>query len=222
MFFDELFPVCFEEIGSVYRTSFLCGQLYYGCCLYSDEHRQVWRPAQYEIAETSARLFAITTAGRDAYNRPIPLHTPALEVNEEFPVIRAKKRPVILFTPVPSPSPTFVAQDHVLHKKVALVAPLYGVLKATGEAKFRQETIDRVRKLEFLHLLYLPPFVGGLAKPSLVRLDTLQPAFLSHLEPLNARLADDVIALLQSMVQGMVTGRTTEEFNYIRSELLRA
>ncbi len=139
MFLDELFPVCFQEIGSDYRRSFICGQLYRACCLYTDEHRQLWRPAQFEIPETSASLFTITSICSDAYNRSVPLHTPALDVNEEFPVVRAKKRPVILFPPVSSPSPGFVGQDHVLHKKVALVAPLYGVVKATGEAKFRQD-----------------------------------------------------------------------------------
>jgi hypothetical protein len=43
-----------------------------------------------------ASQFRITTAGQDAFKRTLPLHVPRLETNEEFVVVRAKVRPVIL------------------------------------------------------------------------------------------------------------------------------
>jgi hypothetical protein len=53
-------------------------------------------PSTDEPTKTLAREFQLQAAGKDAFRRAYPLHVPKLETNEEFIVIRAKRRPVIL------------------------------------------------------------------------------------------------------------------------------
>jgi hypothetical protein len=57
----------------------------------SAQTRHFW-PESNEPTKTMASSFRITAAGADAFQRPLPLQVPKLEMNEEFPVIRAKKR----------------------------------------------------------------------------------------------------------------------------------
>ncbi len=224
MFLDELIDPFFEEVGSGYRDTFercqlfRC-QLFIGPVMYLDEERRFWRPAEYTRGITVAELFRMITASTDAYSRKSPLHAPKLKSDKEFPVVRAKGRPFILLSSIPEPSPPCAGTDRHLHKKVGLVAPIQSAVKATGESKFKEEIIERIRKLEFLHLLFLLPHAGAIDRYSLLRLDLLQTTFLSHLEPINCCLCEDAQGVVTDMLQAPLSGESTERLEFVRESL---
>jgi len=100
-FFDEIVDNFFEELGSGYRGAYKRGQLFWTPVFYNKEHLELWRPKNYDNTKTYASEFIQTSSTSDAFNRQIPLYAPKLEINEEFVVVTAKRRPVILIAPVP-------------------------------------------------------------------------------------------------------------------------
>ena len=104
MFFDEFVEPFFEELGDEFRTTYVPGQLFETYVFYTYENLEIWRPTKYDGTQTCATEFQIVTAGGDAFRRPQPLHSPKLEAYEEFPVITAKRRPVVLIVPDPERS----------------------------------------------------------------------------------------------------------------------
>lgn len=104
MFIDEWFEKnYYKELPLGYRTqsSHQCGQFFWTHMLFTFENLQFWRPLAdpAEPTKTIATDFRIVSAVRDAFKRSIPLAQPALETNEEFVVVKAKKRPVLLIQP---------------------------------------------------------------------------------------------------------------------------
>ena len=77
------------------------GHLYYAGAQYPAEELQLWRPSDFEneVAKSYATTFVISKPGQDAFRRKYPLSHPQLAINEEFPVIRVKPRPVVLLIP---------------------------------------------------------------------------------------------------------------------------
>jgi len=219
VFLDELINPFFEQVGSGYRGTFGRCQLFIGPVMYLDEDRRFWRPAEYTRGSTVAERFRMTTASTDAYSRHSPLHAPKLESDEEFPVVRAKRRPFVLLSSIPEPSPSFRGAERHLHKKVGLVAPIQSAVKPTGETKYKEAIIDRIRKLEFLHLLFLLPHAGAIDRCSLLRLDLLQTTFLTHLEPVNCCLCEDAKDVVTDMLQALLSGESTERLEFVRESL---
>jgi hypothetical protein len=104
MFVDEWFSVDFYiqlPLGYHNPGNFRFGQFFKTHAYYPHEHLELWRPLPdpSEPTKTIASKFQIVGAGKDAFRRGLPLHVPKLETNEEFIVVRAKERPVVLIQP---------------------------------------------------------------------------------------------------------------------------
>jgi hypothetical protein len=92
----DLFPNMYVQLGPKFRQLKVAGQICINPVLYCYENAQIWRPLQVDSTETQATRFEIVAAGQDAYNRALPLKIPSLSIKEEFPVVKAKRRPVIV------------------------------------------------------------------------------------------------------------------------------
>jgi hypothetical protein len=207
-----------------YRNKHRFGQLFWTHAYYPHEHLELWRPVPNpdEPTKTIAKVFQLQAAGEDAFNRPIPLHVPKLETNEEFLVIRAKRRPVVLLQPESSLSnQTNPSYRGRVNRKLCLVAQVFGLSDVkTGREEFDPKFVDRVRKMEFPELLFLPKCPGLLEVDSMLRLDGVQSVFVPHLEPTTLALSDELTLILKQQFQFLVTGSAADEYSELREVLL--
>ena len=77
------------------------GRIYRTPCYYPHENLELFRalPTSEEVAISKSSRFVIRPAGGDKFKHNFPLADPPLKSNEEFLVVRAKPRPVILLVP---------------------------------------------------------------------------------------------------------------------------
>jgi hypothetical protein len=102
MYIDEWFKDDFyKQLPLGYHQQFSFGQFFRTHAYYPHENLELWRPIPdpNEPTKTIASQFQVVAAGKDAFRRGIPLAVPKLETNEEFLVVRAKMRPVVLVMP---------------------------------------------------------------------------------------------------------------------------
>src|ERR1700680_638433 len=182
MYIDEYFGDGFSNpLPLGYHQHFSFGQIFRTHAYYPHEHLELWRPIPdpTEPTKTMASQFQIVAAGQDAFRRNFPLASPKLETNEEFLVLRAKKRPVVLVMPE---TPPFGVDNKgyrgKVQRRICLVAQVYGLADMrTGREEFNPSFVERVRKMEFPQLMFLPVRPGFLELDSLLRLDELQSVF---------------------------------------------
>lgn len=170
MFIDEWFRDGFYKklpLGYHNDANFCFGQVFWTHAYYPHENLELWRPVMdpAEPTKTVASQFRITTAGQDAFKRTLPLHVPRLETNEEFIVVRAKIRPVILIqTELPLAGVDNRGYRGKIQRRRTLVAQVFGLADSvTREPQFSPAFVDRVRKMEFPQLMFLPE------KPGVIR-----------------------------------------------------
>jgi len=189
------------KLGLDYASKLVVGQICLTSVLYSYENREIWRPLGLDSSGTSASVFKVEAEPGDAYKSGTLLHSPRLEAYEEFPVVRAKRRPVIVLIP---------RQDEIslkehkglmkVNKKLVTVAPCYGIVNAQGECKTDKSFLERVSNLEFPHFMFLPS-QACIPKDSLLRLDSIHHTFHPHLEPKQFALAPDIVKILQGQLE---------------------
>ena len=155
-------------------------------------------PSPSEPTKTIASQFRITAAGEDAFKRLPPLHAPKLETNEEFIVVRAKVRPVMLiqaeFPLAPMNNRGFRGR---IQRRRTLVAQVFGLADSrTRTPEFNSSFVDRVRRMEFPQLMFLPHQAGVFDVDSMLRLDEAQSVFIPHLRATELCLGDDVANVL--------------------------
>ena len=158
--------------------------------------RELWRPVEdlTERTKTAATQFRITAAGQDAFKRSLPLHSPKLETNEEFVVVRAKIRPVVL---IQAELPLAGVENRGFRGRVqrrrTLVAQVFGLADArTGTPEFNPSFVDRVRRMEFPQLMFLPQKAGVFEVDSMLRLDEAQFVFVPQLDARQFSWGDEV------------------------------
>lgn len=221
MFLDELMEDFYEEAGGKYRQATTPGQICYTQIPYTHEHREIWRPSYYDVTETAATTFQITAAGQDAYRRTTPLGNPKLETSEEFPVVRAKKRPVVLIKPAPATIPVGPLHGGPrLNQPLAVVMPCYSVVEKTRRSKYPREFIERVRRLEFPEVFFLPSDPGALSNDSLLPIYRITNVYQTNLEPANRKLTDPILRILQGEVHYYLTGVYAGDYQTAREMLL--
>ncbi len=227
MFSDEWFGERFYRklpLGYHNEANFCFGQIFWTHAYYPHEDLQLWRPAP-EISEptkTIASHFRITPAGKDAFNRLLPLHVPRLETNEEFIVVRAKVRPVVLVqTERPLAGVDNKGYRGKVQRRRTLVAQVFGLADpATREPQFSPSFVDRVRKMEFPQLTFLPEKPGIFEVDSMLRLDEVQSVFVPHLRPTQFCLDDDVANILRHQMDFLLTGLGPNDYTELREVLL--
>jgi hypothetical protein len=223
-FFDEYLGTGFyRELDLNYRKAFLFGQFYRTHAYYPHQNLQLWRPIKYEgPSSTIATQFQIQSAGADAFKHNLPLGSPKLESNEEFLVIRAKVRPVLLLQPE-NPGLANINKGYPakLQRRLCSVAQIFSVAdQDTGTQKFNPDFLDRVRLLEYPEFMFLPRKTGLLEVDSLLRLDEVQSVFTSHLQPLQYAFSDEAAEILRDQLQLWLIGRTRPYFDELRNALL--
>ncbi|HMD85715.1 MAG TPA: hypothetical protein VKO18_13555 [Terriglobia bacterium] len=229
MFIDEWFEKDYYKklpLGYHTQANFAFGQFFYTHAYYAHENLELWRPVvdANEPTKTIASTFRLVTAGKDAFNRSLPLHVPKLETNEEFLVVRAKRRPVLLIQPEAPP----MGVDNSgyrgkVQRRRCLVAQIFGLADVkTNVPQFSPSFIERVRKMEFPQLLFLPKKGGMLDVDSILRLDELQSVFTPHLDPMQFALGDGVNAVLMGQWRFLVAGIGPSEYTELRELILKS
>ncbi len=206
MFIDAYFWNDFyKQLPLDYHQQFSFGQIFRTHAYYPHENLELWRPVPdpSEPTKTVATQFQKQAAGQDAFRRNLPLAAPKLETNEEFVVVRAKKRPVVLVMPEARP---FGVDNRGyrgrIQRHLCLVAQVFGLADpVTGTAEFNPSFVSRVRKMEFPQLMFLPACPGFLEVDSLLRLDELQSVFTPNLEPTKLALGKQVAEVLRGQLQ---------------------
>jgi hypothetical protein len=225
MFIDEWYAKDFyKRLPLGYHQNFVFGQIFWTHAYYPHENLQLWRPVPTpdEPTKTIAKAFQLQAAGKDAFDRSIPLHVPKLETNEEFVVIRAKRRPVMLIQPETS----LIDEENKgfrgrIRRNLCLVAQIFGLADAqTGRQEFNPAFVDRVRRMEFSELMFLPKQPGILEVDSFLRLDEVQSVFVPHLDPTSLTLGDEMTTILRQQFQFLITGIPSPEFTTLREMLL--
>lgn len=227
MFIDEWFGATFYKKSPLgYHSHFSFGQFFWTHAYYPHENLELWRPLldPTEPTKTKASAFQIVEAGQDAFCKNIPLDSPKLETNEEFIVIRAKRRPVLLVQPE---TPWLGIENRGYRGKVqrhrCLVAQIFGLADTkTGQVQFSPSFVERVRKTEFPQLMFLQQKAGLLDVDSLLRLDELQSVFTPHLEPTQYSLGDEAATILRGQIQFLFTGVGPNEYTELRELLLNS
>jgi hypothetical protein len=171
-----------------------------------------------------ATQFRITAAGQDAFRRTLPLQVPRLETNEEFLVLRAKVRPVVLIqTELPLAGVENRGFRGRIQRRRTLVAQVFGLADTkTGASEFNPSFVDRVRKMEFPQLLFLPQQAGIFDVDSMLRLDESQSVFVPRLDARQFCLADDVASILRNQINFMLTGAGPSDYTELRETLLNS
>lgn len=227
MYIDEWFGNdFFKQLPLGYHQHFSFGQFFRTYAYYPHENLELWRPIPdpNEPTKTIASQFQIVAAGKDAFRRGIPLASPKLETNEEFLVVRAKVRPVVLVMPETSP---FGVDNRGYRGKVqrhlCLVGQVFGLVDPkTTRAEFNPAFVERVRKMEFPQLMFIPARPGFVEIDSLLRLDELQSVFTPNLDPTQLALGDEVADILRGQLQFLLTGAGPTSYTELRELLLKS
>jgi hypothetical protein len=227
MFIDEWFGNNFYKklpLGYHNDANFCFGQVFWTHAYYPHENLELWRPVMdaNEPTRTMASNFRITAAGQDAFKRNLPLQVPRLETNEEFIVVRAKVRPVVLIqTELPLAGVDNRGFRGRIQRRRTLVAQVFGLADAaTGEPQFNPAFVDRIRKMEFPQLMFLPEKAGLFAVDSMLRLDEAQSVFVPHLEARQYCLGDEVAAILRHQLAFLQTGIGPNDYTELREILM--
>jgi hypothetical protein len=227
MYIDEWFKDDFyKQLPLGFHQQFSFGQFFRTHAYYPHENLELWRPVldPNEQTKTIASQFQIVAAGKDAFRRGIPLASPKLETNEEFLVVRAKVRPVVLVMPE---TPSFGVDNRGYRGKVqrhlCLVGQVFGLLDSkTKRAEFNPSFVDRVRRMEFPQLMFIPARPGFVEVDSLLRLDELQSVFTPNLEPTQLALGNEVAEVVRGQLQFLLTGAGPTSYTDLRELLIKS
>lgn len=225
MYIDEWFGDQFyNKLPLGYHTQFSFAPFFWTHAYYPHENLELWRPVldPGEPTKTMASTFQIVPAGQDAFHRTIPLASPKLETNEEFIVVRAKWRPVLLIQPeLPPLGVESRGYRGKVQRRRCLAGPIFGLADTqTGQAEFSPSFVERARRMEFPQLMFLPKKAGLFEVDSLLRLDELQSVFTPHLQAAQFALGDEVSETLRGQLAFLTAGVGPSNYTELRELLL--
>lgn len=216
-YLDENLTSFYRQVGDNYRTAFIRGQFFWTHVLYLQENLEFWRPINYDETQTSASNFSITSSTHDAFNRRAPLYEPPLEINEEFLVVKAKRRPIVLLSPIAEEIKVPLIRGRgKVHKNTCIVAPLFSVEDKYGNAKYHPEFVNRIRQLEFPHLFFIPAYPLQSIRNSICRLDCIQAYLQNHLNPLDLQFNEEILKIFQGQTRFYLTETYEGDYQYWR------
>lgn len=215
----DLVPSLYDKLGPNFKSQKVVGQLCDTPILYRYENCQIWRPCSTDDTGTQASRFEIVAAGADAYERELPLKIPALSIREEFPVVRAKRRPVILIK-LADVAPASETGSLAATKGLPMVIPLYGVVDDMGRQKLSRDFLERVQRLEFPEFFFLPADGAAVKEDSLVPLNRMTHAFEGHLDARQWKLSDSLFGVLTGQINFWLTAGYGGEYEAAREMLL--
>lgn len=218
---DEVLTPFYEKCDAA-RCEF--GHIYTTPTYYPHENLELWRPATFlnEPTRTLAENFRIRSAGADSFKHNLPLSSPRLLSNEEFIVVRAKPRPVVMLIPEsPISGIDTTGYRGKIWRPRCLVGQVFGLADTiTGQAGFSPDFVSRMRKLEFPMLMFLLKQTALFPVDSMLRLDECQSVFTSQLTHSGFTLAGDVRKLLRSQLNYILTNEYGGDYAVYRELLL--
>jgi len=220
VFLDDLVGDFYEVVGSHFRSTYERGQIVWTHVNYADEDLKLWRPTGLDSSKTTVHSFKIENAPGDAFNRSFPLYIPPLESHEEFVVVKAKRRPVIILNPAPPhPGINDMRQGGKVYRPICTVGPVFSLVNGiTGKPKYHQEFINRIRKMTYPEFFFLPQ-KGPIRNPSYLRLGEIQATYQPHLQPENLKLRSEVLDILQGQVLFLLIGEYAGDYQTYREQL---
>lgn len=211
-FLDDVITPTFVN-ASTDKSKYAFGQVFSIPAYYAPSSLEIWRPKDVDPKLGTASNFNRQFPPPDAFKRKIALTNPPLTTTEEFLVIRAKHRPVLLIQP-PDPALLKISKGPFSGQIVrhqATVALFYSVEDAAGDAKFQPEFLERVRRLEYKQFMFFKKS-GPLALDSLLRLDCVQSIQEGQLKPAGFAVSPDLCDVLKSQITFYQTGLSAEIF----------
>jgi hypothetical protein len=199
------------------------GHLYHAATEHPPEELKLWRPSGYDNneAKSYATTFGITKPTDDAFRRRYPLSNPRLATNEEFIVTVSKPRPVLMLL---APRAIDEAQRKgmgTIWRPLCLIAPIFSLeFPHTGNEKFSASFVERMRKLEFPQLMFLPKYKAALSVDSFARLNECRSVSINALQPLSVSLSEPVRNLLRSQLLYLMGDQYEGDYHVYR-ELIR-
>lgn len=214
---DEILTSYYEECKP---ASYEFGHIYYTVTQYPPEELKLWRPIGHknDVAKSFAVEFGICKPGTDAFDRKYPLSNPErLDIHEEFVFVKAKPRPVVLLVPQQPIDEPQIKRKGRVWRPLCLVAPIFSLsYPHTGESKFSENFIDRIRKLDFPQLMFLPKHKDLLKVDSLLRLEECQSVCTTELRSTGFALTEPVRLLLRSQISLLVNGLHEGDYQVYR------
>lgn len=208
-FFDEVFIPFWQ--GGAPRTleKYAFGQFFWTHSYYPHQLLEVWRPESLDQQLHIARDFNPKSAPGNLFKKPVPYSFPHLKHDEEFLVLRAKKRPVMLIQP-PDGALTGLPKatgDLKLVRQLCVVAPVFSIVDEAGDSKLNATVRDRIRGLQYPQFVMLPSGSGGpLQRDSVMRFDELQSVAINQLEHTGFSLTPEVLDVVRAQAAFFLTG----------------
>jgi hypothetical protein len=211
-FLDEVISDWYTKCA-VSKDQYAFGQIFWAAAYHPHQLLEVWRPQTLNARLGIASDFQIRSGSPDLFRKSAPYNSPVLKSDEEFVAIRAKKRPVALIAPPDSQLAEIKKSGFQakIDRHLAVVALIYSVVDAAGNAKFPPAFTDGVRTLSFPQFLFLPNG-GPIERDSLLRLDCLQSIATAQLEATGHSLSAEIVALLGAQVAFHLTGLAGDDY----------
>lgn len=219
MFVEELLTAYYEKkITAEYEF----GDLYFTETYFPHENAEFFRPIAFQDNKTATHATRFQIQTSKPFQHSHPLADPPLRIGEEFIVVRAKVRPVVLLQPhIVIDDIDTTGYKSPLYRKQSLVAQVFSVQHSdTGQLKFPNTFLERIKELEYPHLFFLPK-CDALPVDSILRLDACQSVFTNRLGTTGVALHTSANELLTSQFQSVITGEPCGYYQLFREEILR-
>lgn len=224
-FFDEVFTPFWQSGAPRALESYAFGQFFWTHSYFPHERLEVWRPENLDQRLHVARNFNTKSGLGDLFNKQVPYSDPHLKHDEEFLVLRAKKRPVMLIQPPDGALSGLpkTSGDLKLERHLCVVAPIFSIVDEVGHSKMNTEVRDRIRLLQYPQFVLLPSGGGGpLHRDSIMRFDELQSVAINQLEHTGFRLVPEVLDVVRAQVAFFLAGTGGDSYLGYRNLLAEA
>lgn len=224
-FFEEVFSPFWQSGAPRALASYAFGQFFWTHSYYPHQLVEVWRPENLDQKLHTARDFNPKSGLGDLFKKQVPYSVPHLKHDEEFLVLRAKKRPVMLIQP-PDGAISGLPKttgDLKLERHLCVVAPVFSIVDEVGNSKMNAEVRDRIRLLQYPQFVMLPSGGGGpLQRDSIMRFDELQSVAINQLEHTGFSFATEVLDIVRAQAAFFLTGTGGDSFLGYRNLLAEA
>lgn len=162
----------------------------------------------------------------------LPIHRIDLHPTEELLAIKAKKRPCIMISQYLLPSLTTDELNKLTGNKLHLLQheqiylPIYSTEDEGSMGGFPQGFVQKIKKLNYPHLLYLPETnssknkskFNGSFKEGIIRLDRIFSSIPHHgkITPTNIKVSDEYLAVICNYLKEYLLRESDEDLDLIK------
>lgn len=214
---DDLIETYYEASTTQRQDTYNRGEIYWAPSLFLERDLRLVRPVgpdpwAGDIDGWEIKKATETDLDPPPFDHP-PLISPRLETREEYLAIKAKKRPVILFS---SAAEAWTYRSGKTRESVYAILPMFSLYE-DDPIEFRL----RIQALHYRELFYLAPDDSlGMAE-GFVRFDRMHVVPKGWLKRRLVRLTDDAMLLLDEWFKFYVTGEAPDWLLQYREELGR-